>query len=101
MTLEPHHRAGRTATVAERRAAVKAAAERHAQVLAAAGLDPGEAIIVGYGRAVGERHARICPDHSADRCVYRDRPVVDDGPALEAHRRELLERLRENEGRLQ
>lgn len=92
---EPHHKAARQPTDDERDAVIKAAAERHAQQLANSGMDPGEAIIVGYGRAVGEDHHRRCPGHTAERCV--DQPSEDgpdDAEALRVRRDAILARLR-------
>lgn len=96
--LEPHHAAARTPTGPERYAAIRAAAERNARLHAAAGTDPGEATLAGFGQAVADEHRRRCPDHHTGRCVDEPAgPVVDEGPLLRARlddgRRAILGRL--------
>ncbi len=93
MTGDPHHAAARTPTDRERSGALKAAAERHARTLAAGGMDPTEALVVGYGRAVGDEHARRCADHTPGTCATAPTGGVDDRAALEAHRADLLDRM--------
>lgn len=96
--LEPHHAAAKQATDQERYLSVKAAAERNARTLAAAGVDPEEAAVAGFGRAVADDHRLRCPDHTVDRCVdLPTGPVMDEAPALRdrvERQRQVLDRLR-------
>ncbi len=94
MTLEPHHAADRHPTDDEY-TALKDRAERNARRLAADGMDPAEATLVGYGQAAGDQHRLRCPDHGPDRCVDDPGPnTADDREALAAMRADVLDQLR-------
>ncbi len=85
---EPHHAAARRLADNE----LKAAAERNAHRLAADGMDPAEATLVGFGQAAGDQHRLRCPDHSTTVCVDDPGPISDTQAAEE--RRRILDRLR-------